>query len=186
MRRLIMFNNVTLDGFFTGPGGDLGWAHERADEESNAFTSENASGGGALVFGRITYKEMESFWPTPAAQKMLPAVARAMNEMPKIVFSKTLDKVTWSNTTVLKGDPATEMRKLKTAAGPDMAIMGSGTIVSQLAADGLIDEYQFVVNPVVLGTGRTLFEGVEKKLNLRLIKTRTFKNGNIYVCYQPA
>jgi dihydrofolate reductase len=186
MRRLTMFNNVTLDGFFTDRNGTTKWAHERPqDEEWKSFSSENASGGGALVFGRITYKEMEAFWPTPEAHKMLPVVAQRMTEMPKFVFSKTLDKVTWSNTTVLKGDPATEVRRMKKEAGPDMAIMGSGTIVSQLTAQGLIDEYQFVVNPFVLGKGRTLFEGVQKKLNLKLISTRSFKNGNVFVRYEP-
>jgi dihydrofolate reductase len=184
MRRLIMFNNVTLDGFFADKRGDMSWAHERQDEESKAFASENASGGGALVFGRITYEMMERFWPTREARKTMPVVAKQMNEMPKVVFSKTLDKVSWSNTSLVKGDPATEMRKMKKEAGPDMAIMGSGTIVSQLASAGLIDEYKIVVNPVVLGKGRTLFEGVEKKLNLKLTATRSFKNGNVFLCYE--
>ncbi|MEO8182161.1 MAG: dihydrofolate reductase family protein [Deltaproteobacteria bacterium] len=187
MRRLTMFENVTLDGFFTDANGDMSWAHEQnQDDESKAFTSENASGGGALVFGRITYQQMEAFWPTPAAAQAMPAVARAMNEMPKLVFSKSLDRVTWKNTTLLKGDPATEMRKLKKEPGPDMVIMGSGIIVSQLAAQGLIDEYKLLVVPVVLGKGRTPFGGVEKNLKLKLTSTRSFKNGNIYACYEPA
>ncbi len=186
MRKLTMFNNLTLDGFFTDRNGTTRWAHERpADEEWNAFSSENASGGGALVFGRVTYDEMASFWPTPEAHKMLPVVARRMNEMPKIVFSRKLDKVSWQNTRLVKGDPAEEMRLLKKEAGPDMAIMGSGTIVSQLTAVGLIDEYQFVITPFILGKGRTLFEGVKDKLNLKLVNSRTFKNGNIYLRYQP-
>jgi dihydrofolate reductase len=184
MRRLIMFNNVTLDGFFTDRNGDMTWAHQRPqDEEWKAFSSENASEGGALVFGRITYQQMESFWPTPEAHKMLPVVAKRMNEMPKVVFSRTLDKVTWSNTTLVKSDPATEMRKMKKEIGPDMAIMGSGTIVSQLAAEGLIDEYKFVINPLVLGKGRTLFEGVAKRLDLKLTTSRSFSNGNVFLRY---
>jgi dihydrofolate reductase len=185
MRRLMMFNNVTLDGFFTDRKGTLQWAHERQDEEWKAFTSSNASGGGALLFGRITYQEMAAFWPTPEAHRMLPVVAKGMNEMPKFVFSKTLDAVTWTNTTLLKADPVTEVRRLKKEAGPDLVIMGSGTIVSRLAASGLIDEYQFVVHPVVLGEGRTLFEGAEKQLGFKLISTRSFKNGNLVVRYEP-
>jgi dihydrofolate reductase len=186
MRRLIMFNNVTLDGFFTDRNGTTKWAHESPqDDEWKAFSSENASGGGALVFGRITYQEMAAFWPTPEAHKMLPVVAKGMNAMPKVVFSKTLDKADWNNTTLVKGDPVTEIRKLKKEAGPDMAIMGSGTIVSELSAAGLIDEYQFVVTPVVLGKGRTLFEGVQKQLDLKPISTRTFKNGNVLIRYEP-
>lgn len=187
MGRLSMFNNVSLDGFFTDREGTTRWAHERKpDEEWTAFTSENASGGGALLFGRITYGEMESFWPTPQAHKMMPVVAQRMNDMQKFVFSRTLHKPTWNNTTVLKGDPAAEVRKLKTEGGPDLTIMGSGTIVSPLAAAGLIDEYKFVINPLSLGMGRTLFEGAPKQLNLKLISSRSFKNGNVYLVYEPA
>jgi dihydrofolate reductase len=187
MRRLTMFNNLTLDGFFTDRSGTTRWAHQREpDEEWKAFTSENASGGGALVFGRITYEEMVRFWPTPEAHKLMPVVAKRMNEMPKIVFSRKLDHVTWNNTRLVKGDPAEEIRKLKKEAGPDLAIMGSGTIVSQLAAAGLIDEYQLVINPFIIGKGRNLFEGVQDQLNLRLVGSRTFKNGNVLVRYEPA
>ena len=187
MRRLTMFNNLTLDGFFSDRNGTTRWAHQREpDEEWTAFVSDNASGGGALVFGRITYDEMVRFWPTPEAHKMMPVVARRMNEMPKIVFSRKLAEVTWNNTRLVKGDPAEEIRKLKKEAGPDLAIMGSGTIVSQLAAAGLIDEYQLVINPFILGKGRTLFEGLQDQLDLRLVGSRTFKNGNVLVRYEPA
>jgi dihydrofolate reductase len=187
MPRLTMFNSVTLDGFFTDRNGTSRWAHEREpDDEWNAFTSENASGGGALVFGRVTYDEMASFWPTRAAHEMLPVVAKAMNEMPKVVFSRTLDEATWKNTKLVKSDPAEAIRKMKREAGPDMVIMGSGTIVSLLTAARLIDEYQLVVTPFILGKGRTLFEEVDDKLNLKLVGSRTFKNGNVVVRYQPA
>lgn len=186
MRRLTMFNNVTLDGFFTDRRGTIQWAHERQDEESKAFASSNASGRGALIFGRITYDEMAAFWPTPEAHKQLPVVAKGMNEMPKYVFSRTLDTVTWSNTTLLKGDPATEVRRLKKEAGPDLVIMGSGSIVSRLAASGLIDEYQFVIHPVVLGEGRTLFQSGVEKLSFNLLSTRSLKNGNLVVRYEPS
>ena len=141
---------------------------------------------GALVFGRVTYEMMAAFWPTPAAMEQMPAVAEGMNTMPKYVFSRTLDKVSWQNTTLLKGDPATEIRKLKKESGPGLAILGSGTIVSQLAAAGLIDEFQMVVNPIVLGKGRTLFESVEEKIALKLEKSRAFGNGNVMLYYEPA
>lgn len=186
MRRLMMFNNVTLDGFFTDREGTIRWAHERQDEETKAFASSNASGGAALVFGRITYQEMAAFWPTPQAKKMLPAVAKGMNEMPKFVFSKSLREAAWSNTTLLRADPASEVRRLKREAGPDLVIMGSGSIVRLLAASGLIDEYQLVIHPVALGEGRTLFEGAAKQIGLKLTQTRSFKNGNLLACYEPA
>ena len=128
---------------------------------------------------------MKSYWPTPQAQKNAPEVAKQMNSLPKIVFSRTLQKPDWNNTRVLKGDLAAEVRKLKQAPGPDMVLMGSGSIVSQLALAGVIDEYQLVLYPVVIGTGRTLFEGLDKRLRMELTKTRSFRNGNVLLCYEP-
>jgi dihydrofolate reductase len=186
MRRLVAFSQITLDGYFAGPNGDLGWAHKRkSDAEWNTFVADNAKGGGLLVLGRITYDLMASYWPTPHAIENDPIVAGRMNSLPKVVFSRTLDQASWSNTTLVKGSPAAAIRRLKAEPGDHMAILGSGSIVSQLAAEGLIDEYQIVVNPVVLGKGRTLFEGIKEKLTLELTQTRTFGNGNALLCYQP-
>jgi len=186
MRKLIVFNNVTLDGYFAGVNGDFSWAHSGNDDaEYNAFIAGNASGGGQLLFGRITYELMAGYWPTPDAIKNDPIVAEGMNSMPKVVFSRTLDKVSWSNTKLVKGDIVSEIRKMKEEPGDGMAILGSGSIVSQLAPKGLIDEYQIVMNPVVLGKGRTMFDGVIEKLNLKLTKTRTFGNGKVFLCYGP-
>jgi dihydrofolate reductase len=187
MRKLIVFNHVSLDGYFVDSNGDMSWAKaDHQDAEWNAFVTENASGGGVLVFGRITYDLMAGFWPTPFAIESMPAVAEGMNSMPKVVFSRTLDQASWNNTKLVKGDPAAEMRKMKQGEGEGMAILGSGSIVSQLAQEGLIDEYQIVVNPVVLGAGRTMFEGVKEKLSLKLTRTRAFGNGNVLLCYEPA
>ena len=187
MRKLVVFNNVALDGYFTGVDGDFSWAHTGSDDaEFNAFVADNASGGGQLLLGRITYELMASYWPTPNAIKNDPIVAEGMNSMPKVVFSRTLDKASWSNTKLVKGDIAAEIRKMKQEPGKGMAILGSGSIVSQLAPHGLIDEYQVVLNPVVLGQGRTMFDGVKEKLNLRLRTTRAFRNGKVYLCYEPA
>ncbi len=185
MRKLIVFNMVSLDGFFVDGKGDMSWAR-KGDAEWNAFASENASGSGVLVFGRITYQLMASYWPTPMALQNFPVVAKGMNGMPKIVFSRTLDKATWNNTKLIKGDLATEVRKLKNEPGPDMVILGSGSIVSQLAQHNLIDEYQMALSPIVLGKGRTMFEGLQEKLNLKLTRSRAFGNGTLFACYQPA
>jgi len=185
MPRVVVFNQVSLDGYFTDRNGDMSWAH-KDDPEWTAFASENAKGGGTLLFGRKTYEMMASFWPTKAALEQMPAVAQGMNEMQKVVFSRTLDKATWKNTKLVKGDLVAEVRKMKKAPGTDMVILGSGTIVSQLTQAGLIDEYQFVVDPIVLGDGRTLFEGVKDKLNLKRTNARTFGNGNVVLTYQPA
>jgi dihydrofolate reductase len=184
MRRLTVFNQVTLDGYFAG--GEISWFKTDAkDAEWDAFVKDNAKGGGVLLFGRITYELMASYWPTPLAMQNDPVVAERMNHLQKVVFSRTLDKVTWNNTKLVKGNLAAEVRKMKEASGEDMAILGSGSIVSQLAQEGLIDEYQVVVNPVVLGKGRTMFDGIKETLTLKLTKTRTFGNGNVLLCYEP-
>jgi dihydrofolate reductase len=182
MRKLSVFNAISLDGYFTDAKGDMTWAH-KDDAEWQAFAAENASGGGALVFGRVTYEMMSSFWPTPAAFESNAVVAERMNNLPKIVFSTTLEKSSWNNTTLVKGDIAAEMRKLKNETGPDMVIMGSGTIVAQLADARLIDDYHVVLNPIVLGSGRTMFDGVHERQNLQLTQTRPFSNGNVVLSY---
>ena len=186
MSRLVVFNNVSLDGYFVDMNGDMSWAHNpNPDAEWDAFGAENAKGGGMLLFGRLTYELMAGYWPTPLAAQNDSIVAEHMNSLPKVVFSRTLDQVSWSNTRLVKGDPAAEVRKMKREPGQDMAILGSGSIVSQLAQVGLVDEFQLVVNPVVLGAGRTLFDGLREKLALKLIKTRAFRNGNVLLCYEP-
>jgi dihydrofolate reductase len=185
MRKLAVFNNVTLDGYFVTMNGDMSWAHKQ-DAEWNAYVQGNASGGGELLFGRITYEMMASYWPTPHAIENFPVVAEGMNNLPKVVFSRTMDKASWSNTKLVKGDLAAEVRKMKKEPGKDMVILGSGSIVSQLAQQGLIDEYQVAVNPIVLGKGRTMFDGIKDKLTLKLTKTRPFANGSVVLCYEPA
>jgi dihydrofolate reductase len=184
MRTVIAFEQVSLDGYFADGNGDMRWAHKH-DPEWNAFAASNAGGGGALLFGRVTYELMASFWPTPAALEMDRVVTEAMNNLPKVVFSRTLKQASWKNTTLVKGDLAAAVRKMKHESGPDMAILGSGSIVSQLAQAGLIDEFQIVVNPIVLGKGKTLFDGVKEKVNLKLTQTRAFGNGNVLLCYEP-
>ena len=185
MRKLVVFNHVSLDGYFTDKNGDMSWAHgSRDDSEFNAFVSENASGGGQLLFGGTTYRLMVNYWPTDAAMNNDPIVAKAMNAMPKVVFSRTMDDASWSNTRLIKSDLPEEISKMKKEPGKNMVILGSGSIVSQLAPHGLIDEYQVIVNPIVLGAGRTMFDGVNEKINFSLTKTRTFKNGKVFVCYQ--
>ncbi len=187
MRKLIVFNHVTLDGYFVDANGDMRWAHSgSADAEFQAFAAENASGGGELLFGRITYELMAGYWPTSNAMKNDPQVAAGMNAMPKVVFSRTLQKTSWNNTTLVNGNLVSEVRNRKQQSGPGMAILGSGSIVAQLAPERLIDEYQMVLNPVVLGRGKTMFDGIPQKLNLKLTRTRTFTNGKVFLCYEPA
>lgn len=182
MRRLSVFNQVSLDGYIADAHGDMSWAHKE-DPEWNAFAAENAGGNGVLLFGRVTYDLMASYWPTPAALKTAPEVAAGMNRMQKVVFSRKMKKAAWQNTTLVKKDIAAVVRKMKSERGPGLVILGSGSIVAQLTEAGLIDEYQMVVNPVVLGAGKTMFDGVKKKVTLRLTRSRPFTNGNVVLWY---
>jgi dihydrofolate reductase len=184
MPRLNMFNNVSLDGYFTDASNDMSWAHAGADDpEVREFTMANAKGTGALVFGRVTYDMMAGFWPTPMAAQMMPEVAAAMNRAPKYVFSRSLQKPDWANTSVLDGDPAMEIAKLKRGEGPGLTILGSGSIVRQLTAAGLIDDYQLMLCPVILGGGRTLFDGTPGRPVVKLANSRTFRNGRVFLHY---
>lgn len=187
MRKLIVFNSVTVDGHFTDGHGDMRWAYDvKPDAEFDAFVAGNASGGGQLLFGRVTYELMCAYWPTAQAMKDNPLVAGGMNKMPKVVFSRSLAQATWNNTQLVKGDIAAAVRKMKSEAGPGMVILGSGSIVAQLAPLGLIDEYQLVITPVALGGGRTLFDGIKERLKLELLETRAFGNGKVLLRYAPA
>jgi dihydrofolate reductase len=185
MRKVHVFDNVSLDGFFVDAHGDMSWAHKH-DDEWNAFASSNASGNAVLLFGRVTYQMMAAFWPTPQAAQMLPAVAAGMNASEKIVFSRTLDSASWQNTTLVKDDLVAAVTRLKQQPGPDLVILGSGSLVSQLTEARLIDEYQIVLNPVVLGSGRTLFATVQERRAFVLRKTKPFKNGSVVLWYEPA
>lgn len=185
MRKLTVYNSISLDGCFTDQRGDMSWAH-KTDPQWQAFVQENARGGGELVFGRVTYELMASYWPTPMAASANPAVATRMNSLPKVAFSRTLKGAAWNNTRLFGGDLSGNVERLKAEDGPDMVIMGSGAIVAQLTEAGLIDEYQLVLNPVVLGSGRSLFEGVERRPSMALKDTRRFDNGNLVLTYRPA
>ncbi len=185
MTKLIVFNQVSLDGYISDAKGDMSWAH-REDPEWRAFTAENAQKEALLLFGRVTYEMMAGFWPTPFAVQNLPAVAQRMNSFPKVVFSRTLKHATWNNTRLVKADLAGEVRTMKAKDGPQMVLMGSGSIVAQLAEAGLVDEFQIVVNPLVLGGGKSMFSGVRERVKLKPTRTRAFANGNILLCYEPA
>ena len=185
MRKLLVFNQVSLDGYIADARGDMSWAH-KDDPEWREYVSNNASGDGELLFGRVTYQHMESFWPTAIAAQSMPVVAKRMNEATKVVFSRTLEQASWQNTQLIKTDLPGAVRELKSKPGPGLVLMGSGSIVSQLAQHGLVDEFQVVVNPIVLGSGKSMFDGVKKSFALELTNTRRFENGNVVLSYRLA
>lgn len=184
LRNIILFNIISLDGFFAGPDGDIYW--HQVDEEFNEFSIEQLNEAGGLIFGRVTYELMAAYWPTPSAAQDDPVVAGMMNTLPKIVVSRTLETVGWNNTRLIKEDVFTEIAALKQQPGRDLFIFGSANLAAGLTLYGLIDEYRLMVNPVILGSGTPLFKDIHKRLRLKRIKTRNFQNGNVLLIYQPA
>ncbi len=187
MQRLRVFESISVDGYFCDAHGDMSFAHAGADDpEFASWIGGNASGGGALLFGRVTYDMMASFWPTPAAAQQMPVVAKGMNAATKWIASRSLKQVAWSGARLLDlsgrgaGDLVTAVRALKASDGPGIAVLGSGSVAAQLGAAGLVDDYQFVIVPVALGGGRTVFSAGK---TLTLQHSRTFKNGRVVVTY---
>ena len=181
MRKLTAFNFITLNGFFKGPHDDISW-HKHGEEEGE-YSIEAMKADNILLFGRITYEMMEGYWSTQQAMTNDPVVAEAMNSSEKIVFSNTLKKAGWNNTSLVSGDIIDAVRKMKQTPGKDLTILGSGTIVSQFAEAGLIDEYEIMVDPVVIADGTPMFKGIKQELNLQLTGTRVFKSGVVLLRY---
>jgi dihydrofolate reductase len=180
MRKLRVFESISVDGYFTDANGDISWAHTgRNDPEFSDWVGGNASSGGDLLMGRKTYQMMEAFWPTPMAAQQMPVVAKGMNAARKYVASKTIQP-TWNNTHLLRGELIESIRDLKASHGPGITILGSGSIAAQVSEAGLVDEYQFVIVPVALGGGRAAFANASK---LRLLNQRAFRCGNVVVTY---
>jgi dihydrofolate reductase len=183
VRKIIVSEMVSLDGYFAGPDGNLDW--HVVDDEFNAFARKQLDEMDTLLFGRVTYEGMASYWPTEAAMTDDPEIAAAMNRLPKVVFSYTLTTVDWSNSRLARDDLAEEITRLKVQPGKDMVIFGSGEIVSALARLDLIDEYRLFVCPVVLSSGKSLFAGLSDTLNLKLLKAQPFASGVILLYYLP-
>jgi len=182
MRRLIMWNMVTLDGFFEGPKPwDIGWHGLGWGEELERLSIEQTSAADALLFGRVTYEGMAAHWPSAKG-----AVAAIMNAIPKIVFSKTLERADWSNTRLVRESAEREVARLKQQAGKDLLLFGSANLADSLTRSGLIDEYRLGVNPVVLGGGSPLFKPAPESLKLKLLDARALKSGCVLLRYEPA
>lgn len=183
MRKICMFNLITLDGCFEGPKGDIDW--HRVDEEFHEFAGDQLREADGLIFGRKTYQMMASYWPTPEAIADDPVISGYMNALPKIVFSRTLDRAEWNNTRLIQGDAEDEVARLRQEPGRDLFIFGSADLSASLTRHGLIDEYRLMIVPLILGNGRPLFSD-GNPVNLSLLRQRTFHNGNVLLVYQPA
>ncbi len=183
MRRVLFFMMISLDGYFEGEGRSIDW--HNVDEEFNDFAIAQLEEVDTLLFGRVTYEMMASYWPTAQARENDPIVAGKMNGLQKLVFSHSLSDVKWENTRLVKGDLAAEMKQLKAQPGKDMIIFGSSDLAVTFIKQGLLDECRVMVNPVVLGGGKPLFAGIHDRLRLNLLRTRTFQSGNVLLCYEP-
>jgi dihydrofolate reductase len=183
MRTIAVLNRVSIDGFFAGPNGEMDWFIPDAEVDRAWHEGRQAD---TLLCGRVTYQLFEGHWPKvgadPNAPKEARIIADEMDQLTKVVFSRTLKEVTWKNTRLVHDDVVGEARKLKQGPGAGIMIFGSGTIVQQLADQALIDEYLLTVTPVILGSGKPLFKDVSK-LNLELSEARGFKSGNVLLHY---
>lgn len=180
MRNLIVSNLMSLDGFFEGPNQELDWFV--VEEEFLQYARELLRSVDTLVFGRKTYQHMADYWPSAPSDE----IADKMNNLPKIVFSKTMKTADWNNSRLVNTDAEREISRLKQQPGKDMVIFGSAALASFLLQNGLIDEYRVVLQPVLVGGGTPMFRGIGERIRLKLTGTRSFNSGVAVLCYQKA
>jgi dihydrofolate reductase len=172
-------NLMSLDGFFEGPNRQLDW--HVVDEEFFAYAVEMLGSVDTILFGRTTFDMMAAYWPKTPSDP----IADKMNGLRKIVFSNTLNSTDWAHSTIVSGDAAVEVARLKTLPGMDMVILGSARLASSLLRAGFIDEYRVIVNPVILGSGNRLFPNFENRVSMQLSGVRPFASGNVMLLCQP-
>ncbi|MFF2885798.1 dihydrofolate reductase family protein [Paenibacillus sp. NPDC057967] len=177
LRKLIVQEMVSLDGYFAGPEGEIDW--HRADEDYVAYAGLFLQSVDLLLFGRVTYELMAAFWPTAKHE-----LASVMNEREKIVFSKRLVSANWRHTRLVSHDACEEIKRLKREAGQDMAVLGSGLLASSLLRAGLVDEMQLTVVPIILGHGIPLFRNIHPQVPLQLVHTESYLSGNVLLRYR--
>jgi dihydrofolate reductase len=181
MRKIIAGINMTLDGFCDHTAAI-------ADDELHQHYTEVLSSGGALIYGRITYQLMESYWPAvvknPTGNKATDDFAVIIDKIPKIVFSRTLKNVEWKSAKLAKRDIEEEISELRQQSGKDI-LVGSPSLIAALTQLSLIDEYQLCIHPVIAGKGLPLFKNISDKIILKLLKTKSFSSGAIVLYYEP-
>jgi dihydrofolate reductase len=182
LRKIIVSNMISLDGFISGPNGEIDWFVW--DKELERYTVEMMGKVDMIMFGRVTYEIMASYWPNATADN--PYIKERMNGLPKIVFSRTLNKLEWNNSTLVPEIDPERIMRMKRMSGKNIVILGSGTIVSEMTQLGLIDEFRMIVNPVILGEGKQMFKGIDERQKLKLIDTRQLGSGVAILTYQPA
>ena len=181
MRKVVASELVSLDGVMESPEN---WSFQFHNEEMAQANEAGMAAANAMLLGRVTYQEFASYWPYQNSADQ--PFTDYLNNIHKFVVSATLEApLEWQNSTLIKGNVAEEITKLKRQPGKDIAILGSGTLVRSLLRDGLIDELRLMVHPVVLGGGKRLFEDGGDQKGLKLIDSKTFDTGVVYLTYQP-
>lgn len=188
MRKIIVTMWVTLDGYISGPNDDMSWV--RVDDAVGKYEDDLVSAADTLMLGRVTYQSFAGAWPyvpdNPNASEGEKVYARKLNSMRKVVFSKSLESVEWHNSTLRREINPDDVMALKNESGKDIVIYGSASVIQALTARGLIDEYQLLVHPVVVGGGKRLFQEGGVRTDLTLVGTKTFDSGVVLLTYQPA
>lgn len=180
MRKVIVSNVASLDGFFESRNKELDWV--LTDGEFFEYAKGLLRTADTLLFGRATYLHMANYWPTAPIDE----IAEKMNNLSKIVFSKTLQRVEWNNSRLVASSIEEEVSRLKGQPGKDMVIFGSAMLASSLLQWGLVDEYRVILQPVLLGSGSPLFRDVTERIRMKLISTTTFGSGVVLLRYQRA
>lgn len=188
MRKLLVTMWVTLDGFIAGPNGEMDWVTRLYDAAMGQYEDAVVSAADTLLLGRVTYESFAGSWPNvpdnPIVSEGEREYARKLNAMRKVVFSKSLDSVDWNNSMLVNEIVPEEIEKLKQESGRDMIIYGSASVVQELTNLGLIDEYQLLVHPVVLGSGKPLFSGIRDTVNLSLVEAKQLPSGVTLLRYE--
>jgi len=180
VRRLIVSNLMSLDGFFEGPNKEFDWFVP--DEEFFDYSKQLLRSVDTLIFGARTYAHMAAYWPSAPPDE----IADKMNNLPKIVFSKTLKQAHWKNSRLAGGNTQEEITKLKEQPGKDMVILGSASLASSVLQMGLIDQYRVILNPILLGRGNPLFQNLTGRIRMKLLKTKTLRSGVVILYYEKA
>jgi dihydrofolate reductase len=181
MRKLFWQMNVTLDGFMEGPNRELDHTAQVEDEDFDRYASEMLRSIDGMLLGRVTYELFSGYWPSASGPD-----ADRMNQLPKTVFSRTLQKVGWKNSRLIKDEVAGEVARLKAQPGNDLALFGSAGLASTLIRLDLIDEYRILVCPYVLGKGTPMFKDIQSTMALRLLSATTWRSGIVALRYEAA
>jgi dihydrofolate reductase len=180
MRRVVLQMGVTLDGYVAGLGGEGSWGLPREDPGVRAWKVASLRQAGTHIMGRVTYEQMAEHWPTATDD-----YAAFMNNLPKVVFSKTLPTAEWAGSRIARGDLAEEIAALKNEPGGEIMAHGGAAFVQALSRFGLIDEYRMVILPVALGNGLPLFKDLAKPLRVDLTEAKSFPDGTVIHVYRP-